>query len=78
MCNGDNWTISVTINVRGETAQLTLNKTHNVTVQVVLEILQYRRINTQMRYNPTIQANTVIRKNVPLSKSMSLTIRRPY
>ena len=78
MCNGDNWTISVTINVRGETAQLTLNKTHNVTVQVVLEILQYRRINTQMRYNPTIQANTVIRKNVPLSKTMSLTIRRPY
>jgi hypothetical protein len=78
MCNGDNWTISVTINVRGETSQLTLNKTHNVTVQVVLEILQYRRINTQMRYNPTIQANTVIRKNVPLSKTMSLTIRRPY
>ena len=56
----------------GETSQLTLNKTHNVTVQVVLEILQYRRINTQMRYNPTIQANTVIRKNVPLSKTMSL------
>ena len=78
MCNGDNWTISVTINVRGETSQLTLNKTHNVTVQVVLEILQYRRINTQMRYNPTIQANTVIRKNVPLSKTMSITIRRPY
>jgi hypothetical protein len=52
--------------------------TQNVTVQVVLKILQYRRINTQMRYNPTIQANTVIRKNVPLSKTMSITIRRPY
>ena len=43
MCNGDNWTISVTINVRGKSSQLTLNKTHNVTVQVVLKILQYRR-----------------------------------
>ena len=31
-----------------------------------------------MWYNPTIQANTVIRKGVPLSKTISLTMRRPY
>ena len=42
----------------GGSSQLTLNKTQNVTVQVVLKILQYRRINTQMQYNPTIQTNT--------------------
>jgi hypothetical protein len=43
-----------------------------------LKILQYRRISTHIRYNPTIQANTVIRKNVLSSKTMSLNIRRPY
>ena len=71
-------TNSVTIDVQGKSSQLTLSKAQHVTVQIVFKILQYRRINTQMWYNPTIQANTVIRKGVPLSKSISLTIRRPY
>ena len=71
-------TNSVTINVQGKTSQLTLSKAQHVTVQVVIKILQYRRINRQMWYNPTIQANTVIRKGVPLSETVSLNIRRQY